>query len=239
MEALGTEVCRHTRGLKVAALLGLGVFWFDKASDLILLLDIWGPTWTSKALLALFLFQYFVTGYISVVRFGVSRAGWKLGMQLFVCTVLPSALCACCIGMPATASFDVLLFLSDLGVPLAYIDARYDMGEYQLFRDVGRGLCGTLPTIALQAYAFTVGTTPSNNMELTSSVFITSFVASALQLLKVAAELMYVSYRRNENLFVVLWQVFSAKKVIKGPAFVGKTEQPLAGQVSSGQLNVI
>ena len=41
-------------GVKAAALLGLATFWYDKGSDVKLLSDVWGHTWTGYALLVLF-----------------------------------------------------------------------------------------------------------------------------------------------------------------------------------------
>ena len=53
-------------GLKGAALFGLATFWYDKGSDVKLLSDVWGHTWTSYALLTLLLYQYVLQGYIII-----------------------------------------------------------------------------------------------------------------------------------------------------------------------------
>ena len=54
-------------GLKFAALTGLGFFWFGKATDIKLILDVRG-TWTEIVLLVLFFVSYLVHGYVLVYR---------------------------------------------------------------------------------------------------------------------------------------------------------------------------
>lgn len=76
-------------GVKLAALLGLAVFWFGKITDMQLLQQVDGHTWTGYALLGLCLLLYIITGYILSCRLGISTLGWKIRMKLFVFAVVP------------------------------------------------------------------------------------------------------------------------------------------------------
>ena len=85
--------------------------------------------------------------------------------------------------------------MSDVGFPIPFIDHHFDLEEYQLFRDIGRGLFGTVPTAVLQSVTFTTGATPSNGLVLTTQIFVSAVVGSGLQLLKIAGELIYLALK--------------------------------------------
>lgn len=218
-------------GIKTAALLGLAVFWFDKVTDIRLLVAVFGHTWTGYVLLALFLFQYLVTAYTLVLRFGICVVRWKL----FVCmvlTIVPTLSVAVFVGLPAVIILDVLLFFADFGISISCVTTRLNLEQYQLFRDASRTVFGTLPTVVLQAITFTMGTTPANNMQLTSQDFITSVVASAAQMLKVVGQVFYVALVSSEAVLWVVWQHLSAACVPATPSNVSKSPLPLSSQMS-------
>ena len=173
-------------GLKMSALIGLGMFYFDKVSDIILLKQIFGHTWTGFVLLFLLLGQYVLQGYVLIYHLTtkvIGRTVWtKLFLSMFV-LIIP-------LGVIVTIVLDVLLFFADLGIPLKYVDQQVNLEHYQLFRDAGRALYGTLPTVILQSVSFTMPANPLNGLDLSVTVFIISFVAAGLQLLKVNGEIM-------------------------------------------------
>ena len=84
-----------------------------------------------------------------------------------------------------SAGLDVLLFMSSLGIPLSFLDRRIDFVQYQLSRDVGTAVFGTVPIVILQSVTFTFGANPQNELVLTTQVFVLAFVAAGLQVLKV------------------------------------------------------
>ena len=132
-------------GLKMSALIGLGMFYFDKVSDIILLKQIFGHTWTGFVLLFLLLGQYVLQGYVLIYHLTtkvIGRTVWTK-LSLFV-LIVP-------LGVIVTIVLDVLLFFADLGTPLKYVDQRVNLEQYQLFRDAGRALYGTLPIVMLQS----------------------------------------------------------------------------------------
>lgn len=226
--------------IKVAALIGLGLFWFDKASDIKLLIAVYRYSVTGFSLLVLFIFQYFATAYTLALRLGI-RVMRRSFCVLFVCTLAPSILVAGLVGIPAVLVLDVLLFLSDFGLDLACVSTRLDLDEYQLFRDISRAVFGTVPTVALQSVAFTIATSELTNLQLTSQVFITSFVAAAAQLLKVVGELFYLSTVRSQSVRCTFWQLLSAARVLQASPGSVKPVLPLAGriQLSSNQQSSV
>jgi len=130
-------------GLKMSALLGLGMFYFDKVSDIILLTQVFGHTWTGYVLLILLLGQYVLQGYVLIYHLTTKLVGRTVLTKLFLFTFV----LALPLGVILTIVLDVLLFFADLGIPLKYIDQRVNLEHYQLFRDAGRALYGTLPTV--------------------------------------------------------------------------------------------
>jgi len=110
---------------------------------------------------------------------------------------------------------DVLLFFADLGIPLKYIDQRVNLEQYQLFRDAGRALYGTLPTVILQSVIFIEPTNSEDKLDLSVKVFMISFVAAGLQLLKVNGEVMYFALKQKEHAARVFWKLLSARRFVK------------------------
>ena len=200
-------------GLKVSALIGLGMFYFDKASDIILLKQVFGHTWTGYVLLILLLSQYVLQGYFLLYHLTRKLIGWNIWAKLF----LLSFVLAIPLGVILTILLDVLLFFSDLGIPLKYVDQRVNLEHYQLFRDAGRALYGTLPTVILQSVTFTMPANPQNGLVLSARVFTISFVAAGLQLLKVNGEVMYFALKQKEHAALVVWQLLSARRFVKEP----------------------
>lgn len=229
-------------GVKFAALLGLAVFWFDKATDLRLLVALLaGGTWTGHTLLGLFVGQYIVTAYVLIVRLAILSRNRAIQV-VCVCTVLPGLLTALFAGLPVVLMLDVLLFFADFGLCMSCVTARIDLEEYQLSRDVSRSLAGTIPTVVLQSVAFTMGTNPRNDMRLTSEEFISSYVGSAAQLLKVVGQMLYVALIRSESVPCVFWRHLSAAQVFPASPKQSSLESrpsekpmiPLADQVQLG-----
>ncbi len=198
-------------GLKMSALVGLGMFYFDKASDIALLKQVFGHTWTGYVLLILLLNQYVLQGYILIYHLTTQFIGWTVLTKLFLFTFVS----ALPLGVILTIVLDVLLFFADLGIPLKYVDQRVNLEHYQLFRDAGRALYGTSPTVILQSVSFATPATPQNLIELPVRVFVISFVAAGLQLLKVNGEVMYFALKQKEHAAWVFWQLFSAQRFVK------------------------
>ena len=114
-------------------------------------------------------------------------------------------------------TFDVLLFASDHGFDVPFVARRADLEEYQPFRDVGRSLFGTVPTVILQSVVFTIKSTPVNGLVLTTEVFVIAFVAAGLQLLKVTGQTVYVALRDRKGLLRVCWQLLAGTEIMKEP----------------------
>ena len=225
--------------LKMSALIGLGMFYFDKASDIILLQQVFGDTWTGYVLMALLLSQYVLQGYILIYHLTRKLIGWTIVTKLFLFTIV----FALPLGVILTIVLDVLLFLSDLGIPLRYIDQQVKLEHYQLFRDAGRALYGTLPTVILQSVTFTMPANPQNGLVLPVKVFMISFVAAGLQLLKVNGEVIYFALKQKEHAARVFWQLLSAQRFVKKAPTVLLTAHSgvelLAGQhASSSDQNI-
>ena len=205
-------------GLKFAALLGLAVFWFDKGSDIQLLNEVWGHTWTGYVLLVLLLYRYLIEGYIVIfhltrsaaVRNYLNGSRFRSGLYYFV-VAWPSTSLFTAVGL------DVLLFLSRLGVPLSVFDRHINFEQYQLCRDVGRAIFGTVPTVILQSVTFSFGANPDNGLILTTQVFVLAFVAAGMQLLKVSAELLYLAWKQHNSVLRVSWQLCTGMNVLKEP----------------------
>ena len=198
-------------GLKLSALIGLGMFYSDKASDITLLKQVFGHTWTGYVLLVLLLGQYVLQGYVLVYHLTRKFIGWTVLTKLFLITFV----LAIPLGVLLTIVLDVLLFFSDLGIPLKHVDQQVNLEQYQLFRDAGRALYGTLPTVMLQSVTFTLPANPQNQLDLSVKVFIFSFVTAGLQLLKVNGEVMYFALKQKEHAAWVFWRLLSARKVVK------------------------
>ena len=198
-------------GLKMSALIGLGMFYFDKASDITLLKQVFGPTWTGYVLLTLLLIQYVLQGYVLIYHLTTKVIGWTVRTKLLLFTVV----FAIPLGVMLTIVLDVLLFFADLGIPLKYIHQRVTLEQYQLFRDAGRALCGTVPTVILQSVIFVMPTNSVDKLDLSVKVFMISFVAAGLQLLKVNGEVMYFALKQKEHASVVFWQLLSARRFVK------------------------
>ncbi len=226
-------------GLKMSALLGLGMFYFDKASDITLLKQVFGHTWTGYVLLILLLNQYVLQGYILIYHLTTKFIGWTVLTKLF----LFSFVLAIPLGVVLTIVLDVLLFFADLGIPLKHIDQRVNLEHYQLFRDAGRALYGTVPTVILQSVTFAMPASPQNGIVLPVRVFMISFVAAGLQLLKVNGEVMYLALKQKEHAVWVFWQLLSARSCVKEAPIVLLTAHSgvelLAGQhASSSDQNI-
>ena len=183
-------------GVKVARLFALALFWYDWATDLGLLLNVWGHTWTGYALLVFLLYQYVWQGYVLAIHlfhlrkfigFFETRLVKRLQWPMYCVFVLnPITTILMMVGL------DIALVVSDLGLSIPFIDCHFDLEQYQLCRDIGRALFGTLPTAVLQSVAFATGSTPANGLVLTTQTFVLAIVGSELQLLKVTGELMYL-----------------------------------------------
>ena len=93
-------------GLKVSALIGLGMFYFDTASDIILLKQVFGHTWTGYVLLILSLGQYILQGYILIYHLARKFIGWTVWTKLFLFTFV----LALPLGVILTLVLDGLLF---------------------------------------------------------------------------------------------------------------------------------
>ncbi len=208
-------------------LTGLGMFYFDKASDITLLKQVFGHTWTGYVLLVLLLGQYVLQGYVLVYHLTRKFIDWTVLTKLF----LFSLVLAIPLGVVLTV---VLLFFADLGIPLKYVDQQVNLEQYQLFRDAGRALYGTLPTVILQSVTFTLLANPQNQLDLSAKVCIFLFVAAGLQLLKVNGEVMYFALKQKEHAAWVFWQLLSARKAVKEAPILLSTAhsgvQLLAGQ---------
>jgi hypothetical protein len=137
-------------GLKMSALLGLGMFYFDKTSDITLLKQVLGHTWTGYVLLTLLLSPYVLQGYILIYHLTTKVIGWTVLTKLSLFTFV----LAIPLGVILTIVLDVLLFFADLGNPFKYVNQRVNLEHYQVFRDAGRALfaydfiCGCWPTTA-------------------------------------------------------------------------------------------
>ena len=109
-----------------------------------------------------------------------------------------------------------------------------NLEQYQLYRDAGRALYGTLPTVILQFVAFTLPANPQNQLDLSVKVFLFSFVTGGLQLLKVNGEVMHFALKQREHAASVFWQLLSARKLVKEAPIVLLTAHSgvelLAGQ---------
>ena len=116
-----------------------------------------------------------------------------------------------------TVTFDVLLFASDLGFNVPFVARRVDLEVYQPFRDVGRSLFGTVPTVILQSVVFTIRSTPVNGLVLTTEVVVIAFVAAGLQLLKVTGQTVYMALRDKKGLLRVWWQLLTGTEIMKEP----------------------
>ena len=204
-------------GLKFAALIGLGVFWFDKATDIKLILDVRG-TWTAAVLLVLFFVSYLIHGYVLLYRVANAH-GFRHFLQKSCFRKVVYAVFAAFPLTPVllTVTFDALLFVSDLGFNVPFVGQHADFEEYQPFRDAGRSVFGTLPTVVLQSVVFTVRSTPDNGLVLTTEVFVIAFVAAGLQLLKVTGQTVYFALRDRKGLLRVWWQLLAGTEVIKEP----------------------
>lgn len=150
--------------MKVAALFALVIFWFNKGSNVKVLSGVWGHTRTGYALLVLLLHQYALQGLI----FHIMRArklSQLLEAKLFRVPRLQGPMYFTVMMCPTTGvlmmmSFqvDVRLFLCDSGIAIPFVDQHCDLEEYQLFRNVGRALFGSLPIAILQSATFNIGT---------------------------------------------------------------------------------
>ena len=225
-------------GVKFAALVGLGIFWFDKATDIKLILDVQG-TWTVKVLLVFLFVLYLVHGY--VLLYHVTYApGFqqilqksclrKVGWGILATFPLTSVL--------LTVTFDVMLFAADLGLLMPFVRQHAGLEEYQPFRDVGRSLFGTVPTVILQSAVFTVKSTPGNGLVLTTEVFVIAFVAAGLQLLKVTGQTVYLALRDKKRLLRVWWQLLAGTEIIKKPIARKGSDLLPDQQPSSSQQDV-
>ena len=123
--------------------------------------------------------------------------------------------------------------MSDLGYSLPFIENHFDLEEYQLFRDIGRALFGTVPTAVLQSVTFTTGSTPTNGLVLTTQTFVSAIVASGLQLLKVTDELMYLTLKRKTGMHTVFWRLLAGKHVVKTAQETKSSELFPQGQIMS------
>lgn len=208
-------------GVKAAALIGLATFWYDKGSDVKLLTEVWGHTWTGYALLVLLLYQYLLQGYILVFHLMRARKfTWLFEARLLRVLHLKEPLYFALMLCPVTGvlmmiGLDVSLFVSDLGYSVPFIDRHFVLLEYQLFRDIGRALFGTVPTGVLQSVTFTTGSTPQNGLVLTTETFVSAIVASGLQLLKVTGELIYLALQGKVGMHTVLWRLLAGKHVVR------------------------
>ena len=231
-------------GLKVAALLGLATFWYDKGSDVKLLSDVWGHTWTSYVLLALLLYQYVLQGYILIFNMLRGRKfKWVFEARMLRVLHLQGPLYFVFMLFPATGvlmmiGLDVCLFVSDLGYSIPFIDRHFDLEEYQLFRDIGRALFGTVPTAVLQSVTFTTGSTPTNGLVLTTQTFVSAIVASGLQLLKVTGELMYLTLKGKAGMHTVFWRLLVGKRVVREASETKSSDLLAEGYVTSSQPDV-
>ncbi len=189
--------------------------------------------------MTLLLSQYVLQGYILIYHLTRKLIAWTIVTKLFLFTIV----FALPLGVILTIVLDVLLFLSDLGIPLKYIDQQVNLEHYQLFRDAGRALYGTLPTVILQSVSFTMPANPQNGLVLPVKVFMISFVAAGLQLLKVNGEVIYFALKQKEHAARVFWQLLSAQSFVKKAPTVLLTAHSgvelLAGQhASSSDQNI-
>ena len=158
-------------------------------------------------LLALLILPYLVHGYIVVywlahvgpVKKFLSKS-WFLKLSYAVLVFLFP------VGTVLTIALDVLLFISDLGFRIPFIEHHANLAEYQLFRDMGRALFGTLPTLMLQSYVLTLLATPDNDTGIAgTNIFVLSFVGAGLQLLKVLGETLYLALSNKRGVFKTFW----------------------------------
>ena len=211
-------------GMKLGALLGLGVFWFDKATDVKLLLTLSVNNIFFWILLALLMFPYVVQGYINVhwlkriepVKQLCSKSCLLALLLTVDCLTLfvPSGV----FGMFLTIALDVLLFISDLGFCIPVVDQHANLEEYQPFRDMGRAFFGTLPTVIVQSVVLTLPVKPANDIGVSEiNTFILAFVAAGLQLLKVFGETFYLALRDSKSVRRTFWQSLAGTAIIKEP----------------------
>ena len=196
------------------------IFWFDKATDIKLILDV-HAFWTTTVLLVLFFVSYLIHGYILLYRVANAH-GFRHFLQKSCFRKVVYGIFAAFPLTPVllrkkTVTFDVLLFASDLGLNVPFVARRVDFEEYQPFRDAGRSVFGTLPTVVLQSAVFTVRSTPDNGLVLTTEVFVIAFVAAGLQLLKVTDQTAYFALRDRKGLLRVWWQLLAGTEIIKEP----------------------
>ena len=232
-------------GVKVAALFGLATFWYDKGSDVKLLSDVWGHTWTGYALLVFLLYQYVLQGYILMFHLICAcKLTWLFEARLFRVLRLKRPFYFAFMLCPLTGvlmmiGLDVSLFVSDLGYSIPIIDRHFDLEEYQLFRDIGRALFGTVPTAILQSVTFTTGSTPQNGLVLTTQTFVSAIVASGLQLLKVTGELMYLALQGKASMHTVFWRLLVGKHVVREALETKSSDLLPQGQIISSQPDAV
>lgn len=206
-------------GLKLGALLGLGVFWFDKATDVKLLLGLAVDGTPFRLLLALLVVPYVLQGYINLywltctepVKQLLSKS-WLSGFgNVILVPLLP-------VGILLTVALDVALFISDLGFCIPVIEQHANLEKYQPFRDMGRALFGTLPTVLLQSIVLTLPVKAASDIGIADiDTFLLALVAAALQLLKVCAESFYLALRDKKSVFRTFWQSLAGTLILKDP----------------------
>lgn len=202
-------------GLQLKALFSLAVYWFDVGTDIRVIVDVWmAGGWTGYALLGVLVEQFVFFGvlFLYIATHGLIRTHgqcWRcLGYCFFVLVCVP-------FGTVLLVTFDMLLIVASLGSNLlSSIKRKLDFSEYQLFRDIGRSLFGSIPTLVLQSIVFARGATPQNALVITRGIFLASFMATGLQLIKTISIFMYISAQKNSNMFVEMWNAFWGKKVM-------------------------
>ena len=217
-------------GLKLAALAGSAIFWYDKVTDIILMKQVWPQeNIASFVLLALFLFHYVISGCALVARVSTSLFSWRITVIVLVSLLVPVVS-----GSVIVAVLDVAVFATHMGCWRWLPNQTLDMEEYQLFRDFGRTAFGTIPTVILQSLVFAYAFGASETASIPLKDFVQAFVSSALQMLKTVGIVMYMACKEDTNMLRVVWQLFSCKRVVLSVAFWERF-QPAAQQAVLGQ----
>lgn len=236
----------------IYALGGLGFYYYDLVTSIMVLVQVWAM-WPAAVLLTILLVHFAAAG--GVVSFQALARVPCLSSNR-VCSlwvVLPLAVMLSPFVIPVVLLLDTLAFLHDIVVCLelvfkvqawtclegTYNHAHKVLGGVQALGSVGLGwidldgyermhntvaaLVQSFPTVLLNSVLFSLGNKPSHGVFLSTGLFVAAIIASYLAMLKCLVVVLWQAHKQKTN------PVLYASHLLAGNMLAGETPMSAAG----------
>ena len=189
----------------IAPMMALGsltLYWADILLDVLVIANIWGH-WPGYVLVSTLVGHYIIAGVIMAVFVARHYAVKWLA-------ALPVLMLVLTIGLPA---LDTAVFVSvvSCGLTGRCLSPKLNIVEYQHMRDLVRAFSASLPTAILQSIVYVEGNNPHLGWYLSRDTVLWSVTLSAVQVLKVVAQLLA---RRRGSAMSYLWSVVTGDSLV-------------------------